>query len=180
MVRKEQMNSVRSFADLAGSRLRFVNRQIGSGTRMLTDHLMNEHSLDPRKLPGYFEALEDTHVAVAASIASGVADVGVGIEAAAIEFGLHFVPLVQEDYFLACLKPSLELPAVQHLCALLAANAWSDLLKNLPGYAPAARPGEVLKMTSALPWWRYRSPAAKVSAKARKPASTRELAERDT
>ena len=155
MLRREHAGLVRTFADLARQHLRFVNRQVGSGTRMLVDHLMLEHSLDPSELPGFLDHTEDTHVAVAACIASGLGDAGVGVEAAALEFGLHFMPLVEEDYFLACLKPDLAQPAVQRLCAVLAGQGWNDVLTRLPGYRPATSPGKVLVMTDALPWWRY-------------------------
>jgi putative molybdopterin biosynthesis protein len=155
MLRREHADLVRTFPDLARQHLRFVNRQVGSGTRMLVDHLMLEHSLDPSELPGFLDHTEDTHVAVAACIASGLGDAGVGVEAAALEFGLHFMPLVEEDYFLACLKPDLAQPAVQRLCAVLAGQGWNDVLTRLPGYRPATSPGKVLVMTDALPWWRY-------------------------
>ena len=155
MLRREHAGLVRTFPDLARQHLRFVNRQVGSGTRMLVDHLMLEHSLDPSELPGFLDHTEDTHVAVAACIASGLGDAGVGVEAAALEFGLHFMPLVEEDYFLACLKPDLAQPAVQRLCAVLAGQGWNDVLTRLPGYRPATAPGKVLVMTDALPWWRY-------------------------
>lgn len=155
MLRREHAGLVRSLPDLTRSALRFVNRQPGSGTRLLMDHLMQEHGLDARQLPGYEGPNEQTHVAIAACIASGAADVGPGIEAAAIEFGLQFVPLIEEDYFLACLKQQLAAPAVQRLRAVLGAAPWSTILAGLPGYAPASAPGAVLVMTSALPWWRY-------------------------
>ena len=64
--------------------------------------------------------MEHTHVAVALCIASGVADVGVGIEAAALQFGLCFIPLVEESYFLACLRSNIKHPAVERLRAVLA------------------------------------------------------------
>ena len=156
MVRREHAAAIASFADLCDSGLRFVNRQPGSGTRLLVDHLMHEHRFAPADIAGFDDRPEDTHVAVAAAVASGLADAGAGIEAAAIEFGLHFVPLIEEDYFLACLKPNLTHPAVVNLCALLAASRWSELLASLPGYAPASAPGDVLMMTKALPWWRFR------------------------
>ncbi len=174
MLRREDASSVRSLPDLVRTPMRFVNRQVGSGTRLLMDHLMKEHALDPRSVPGYADHVEETHVAVAASIASGAADVGLGIEAAAIEFGLHFVPLVEEEYFLACLKPSLVLPAVQRLCSVLGSKGWIDLLAALPGYAPASAPGQVLTMTAALPWWRYtgaKRGVAQSSDRVRRPAS---------
>jgi putative molybdopterin biosynthesis protein len=87
-------------------------------------------------------------------VASGVADAGIGVEAAALEFGLHFTALVEEDYFLACLKGNDAHAAVQRLCAALAGAGWKQILANLPGYRPAAAAGKVLVMEEALPWWR--------------------------
>jgi putative molybdopterin biosynthesis protein len=88
-------------------------------------------------------------------VASGLADAAVGVEAAALQFGLHFAPLVEENYFLACLKSSLTHPAILRLCAVLEGEGWRGILANLPGYQPAPAPGKVLVMTSALPWWRF-------------------------
>jgi putative molybdopterin biosynthesis protein len=96
-------------------------------------------------------------VAVAAAVASGVADVGVGIEAAAAQFNLHFVPLADEDYFLVCLKEWLDGAAVARLRALLASAPWTAALATLAGCAPHAQAGEVLALTKALPWWRYKT-----------------------
>ena len=142
---------------LAGGELRFINRQPGSGTRLLMDHLLAEQGLDPRQIPGYLAAPEDSHVAVAAAVASGLGDVGPGIEAAARQFGLDFVPLVDEDYFLVCLKDALDHPAVSKLRALLASAEWPQALRDLAGYEPN-RSGEVLALTQALPWWHFRAP----------------------
>jgi len=169
MVRREHAALIRTFPDLIRHRLRFVNRQLGSGTRMLIDHLLHEHSIDPRDLPGYNGLTEETHVAVALCVASGLADAGVGVEAAALEFGLHFEPLVEENYFLACLKTNLGHPAVLRLCTALAGAGWRDILANLPGYRTALAPGKVLVMTGALPWW----PKIKSRPKQLKPAVSR-------
>jgi putative molybdopterin biosynthesis protein len=155
MVRREHAALIRTFSDVVRNRLRFVNRQPGSGTRMLIDHLMHEYSIDPNAVFGDFGHTEETHVAVALCVASGTADAGVGIEAAALEFGLHFAPLVEENYFLACLKENLVHTAVERLCGVLAGAGWEHILANLPGYQPALAPGKVLVMTEALPWWRY-------------------------
>jgi putative molybdopterin biosynthesis protein len=155
MVRREHAALARTFPDVVRHALRFVNRQHGSGTRMLVDHLLDEHSIDPSSLSGYVGHTEQTHVAVALCVASGVADAGVGVEAAALEFGLHFTPLVEEDYFLACLKGNIAHAAVQRLCAALAGDGWKEILANLPGYQPAAAAGRVLVMEEALPWWRH-------------------------
>jgi putative molybdopterin biosynthesis protein len=154
MMRREHVGIIRTFPDVMRHGLRFVNRQPGSGTRMLVDHLMHEHSIDPRSSPAYDRDIEETHVAVAACVASGLADAGVGVEAAAIQFGLQFMPLVEENYFLACLRPNFPHPAVQRLCSVLAGEGWSDILARLPGYRPATVPGKLLVLTEVLPWWR--------------------------
>lgn len=160
---------IRGLPDLAGSAARFVNRQSGSGTRLLMDHLLHEQGMDPSRVRGWDQPPEDSHVAVAAAIASGVADVGPGIEAAAQQFGLDFIPLVAEDYFLVCLKDTLEHPAVRRLRETLASPAWAHALAGLPGYEPAAgeASGAVLSLTRALPWWNYRVPKAATAALSR-------------
>ncbi len=144
-----------SIAALGTGRWRFVSRRQGSGTRLLTDQLLAQSGLQPDQVPGYTTCTEDTHVAVAATIASGAADVGIGIEAAAIQAGLVFSPLVEEDYYLMCLKEDLETPALRALRKRLASPAWAEALEKLPGYG-VNRPGEVLALTQVLPWWRYR------------------------
>ena len=155
MVRHEHADLVRTFPDVVRHGLRFVNRQRGSGTRMLIDHLMFEHSIVPTALSGYLGRSEQTHVAIASCVASGTADAGIGVEAAALEFGLHFTPLAEETYFLACLKANMGDAAVQRLCKVLAGQGWSDILAALPGYQPSAAAGEVLVIDEALPWWRH-------------------------
>ncbi len=153
---------LRGLPDLAGSEARFMNRQPGSGTRLLMDHLLAEQGLEAASIRGYREASEDSHVAVAAAIASGLADVGPGIESAAQQFGLDFIPLVTEDYFLVCLKEALEQPAVLKLRQALASPAWVHALATLPGYQPA-QAGEVLALTRALPWWNYKVPKKQIA-----------------
>ena len=171
MVAKGNPHAIATPADLTRRPLRFVNRQPGSGTRLLMDHLLDQQRIDPAQVGGYLDHLEDSHVAVAASIASGLADVGPGIEAAARQFGLDFVPLLGEDYFLVCLKESLDHPAVQRLREALAGEGWQRDVAALPGYAPS-RSGEVLAMTRALAWWHFRAPKKK-PAPAAKPAQGR-------
>nr|WP_145547777.1 substrate-binding domain-containing protein [Variovorax boronicumulans] len=144
-------------AALGTGRWRFVARQPSSGTRLLTDHLLAQHGVAPEDVPGYTTHMEDTHVAVAAAIASGAADVGIGIEAAAAEAGLAFAPLVDENYYLLCHQEDLETPPLRALRARLASPAWADALARLPGYG-VHRPGEVLALTRALPWWRDARP----------------------
>jgi putative molybdopterin biosynthesis protein len=157
MLRKPCPADVRALADVASAGLRFVNRQPGSGTRLLMDHLLHSEAIDPLRIDGYASRSEDTHVAVAAAIACGQADIGPGIEAAARQFGLHFLPLIEEDYFLVCLKDTLDSAAVRALRSSLQSPAWPEALATLPGYS-AQRAGEVLSLTEALPWWRFRTP----------------------
>lgn len=142
--------------DVAKRGLQWVNRQPGSGTRLLSDHLMSQAGLGLSDIPGYTSRMELTHVAVAAAIGAGHAEVGLGIQAAAQAHGLGFVPLVEEDYFLVCLKPTLELPAVRRLRAVLASPAWAQCLRGMQGTTPQ-RCGDVLSLTAALPWWRFES-----------------------
>jgi putative molybdopterin biosynthesis protein len=146
-----------SIEALRTGRWRFVSRQPESGTRLLTDHLLAQAGVRADEVPGYTSCIEDTHVAVAAAIASGTADVGIGIEAAAAEAGLSFSPLVDENYYLLCLKEDLETPALRTLRQRLASPAWGEALIGLPGYG-IKQPGEVLSLTEALPWWRYARP----------------------
>ncbi len=146
--------------DLAGAGARFIHRQRGSGTRLLTEYLLAQRGAVGERIAGLATAVEDSHLAVAAAIASGAADAGVGIEAAAREYGLDFVPLVREDYFLVCLRDALLEPAVVKLRAALRDPAWQQRVAALPGYE-VAHAGEVLSLTRALPWWRYRTPKAK-------------------
>lgn len=91
---------IRSVADLPLRRARFVNRQAGAGTRIWFDRLCAEAGIRPETILGY-ETEEFTHQAVAALIASGAADAGMGTRAAAERFGLAFLPLGEETYFLA-------------------------------------------------------------------------------
>jgi putative molybdopterin biosynthesis protein len=154
MVRKEHAALIHEFPDLVRHRLRFVNRQPGSGTRMLVEHLFHEHAMEPGSVLGQAELIENTHVAVALCVASGVVDAGIGIEAAALQFGLHFVPLVEESYFLACLAPNIHHPAVGRLRELLAGPRWRGILADLPGYRPPDAPGSVLRVEDVFPWWR--------------------------
>jgi putative molybdopterin biosynthesis protein len=142
--------------DLESRGARYVNRDVGTGTRVLFDELLAEERIAPGRIPGY-ERTEPSHAAVAHAIAAGQADAGLGIEAAARARGLDFVPLLQEDYHLVCLKSALDQPAVQALCAVLQSAGWQTVLAQLPGYQSAIQVGRVQAMSRLLPWWNYRS-----------------------
>lgn len=146
---------VATWPDLLATGVRFASREEGSGTGLLARHLADAAGVDIGALR--VVAQENSHLAVAHAVAEGRADAALGLEAAAAALGLAFVPLIEEDYFLVCLADTLEQPAVQALRAALAAPAWADALRALPGYAPSEQAGEVLSLTRALPWWRFRS-----------------------
>jgi putative molybdopterin biosynthesis protein len=143
-------------ADVARRRARYVNRPLGTGTRLLLDELLARDGLDAGALDGYARC-EPSHAAVAHAVAAGQADTGLGLESAARGAGLGFVPLVHERYHLACLKAALDQPAIQALLTLLRGAAWRHGLGTLPGYE-SANSGEIQSLSALLPWWNFKRP----------------------
>ena len=119
--------------DLVRPGLRFVNRQHGSGTRVLLELLLADRRLDPSRITG-FDSAEFTHAAVAAYVASGMADVSFGVETAARRFDLDFIPVCIERYFLACDQSVLATAPLQAVRAAMASPAFRAALAALPGY----------------------------------------------
>jgi molybdate transport repressor ModE-like protein len=133
MVATGNPKKLSTIADLARKGVRFVNRQPGSGTRLCFDFLLADRRLRPGAIHGYAHE-EFTHAAVAATVASGMADAGFGIEAAAREQGLTFVPLVKERYYLAARATLLRQPRLRALLAHLEQPAFRKMVSNLAGY----------------------------------------------
>jgi len=142
-----------SIKDLTRSKLRFINRQIGSGTRTLFDLLLSAEGIQPDDVAGYSQE-EFTHAAVAAIIASGAADVGLGVSASARRFGLGFLPLVSEDYFFATRREYCANPAIDSLLKYLASPEWADILSNTPGYEKPENGQRTIECDAA---WRHAS-----------------------
>lgn len=140
--------------DVQGLQARFINRARGTGTRVLLDDLLLQEGIAPQTIVG-FGHTEPSHAAVAHMVATGRADVALGIELAARQQGLHFIALAQENYHLVCLHSSLEQPATRALRAVLRSAAWQDRLAAMAGYQPA-RSGEVLSLRALLPWWQFK------------------------
>lgn len=136
MVAPGNPKKLRGIRDLSRANVRFLNRQSGAGTRLLLDWLLRENGIAAQTIAGYGD-VEMTHSAVAAMIASGHADAGLGVEAAARQFGLGFVPLLKEDYFLVTRRDQLRQPALGVLIALLKGNGFRRAVRALPGYDPA-------------------------------------------
>lgn len=147
-----------TIADVAARRARFVNRPVGTGTRLLLDALCEQQGVASTALVGY-DYEEPSHAAVAQAVAAGTVDTGLCIEAAARSRDLDFVPLLWEEYFLVCDKALLAQPAIRALQAVLRSESWLKRIATLVGYAPA-RSGEALALRSVLPWWEARGTAS--------------------
>ena len=133
ILRRGNPARVRGFHDIARKRLRFINRQRGSGTRLLIDRLIAEDGIDAARITGYATE-EFTHAAVAATVASGAADAGFGLRAAAAECALAFLPRVEERYYLAIRADALTTPPVRRLIELLQSAVFKKIVSRLPGY----------------------------------------------
>jgi putative molybdopterin biosynthesis protein len=123
-------------ADLARPRLRYVNRQRGAGTRVLLDYELAGAGIDPDAIAGYGRE-EPTHLAVAAAIASGRADCGMGVLAAARAFDLDFVPVTSEPYDLVLELESLDHPVLAPFWELLSSEEFRSAVEDLGGYDTA-------------------------------------------
>ena len=130
------------FADIAREGVRYVNRQKGSGTRILTDYLCKQENLDTDAIYGY-DREELTHNSVAVQIASGSADAGMGIYSAAQLYGLDFIPICIEEYDLLIPESCWDTPQVQQMIATLKSDAFREKLLRLGGYT-VENPGEII------------------------------------
>ena len=129
------------FRDIVRPGLRYVNRQKGSGTRILADYLCKQENVDRSQIYGY-DREEFTHTSVAAQIASGTADAGMGIWSAARLYGLDFLPVCVEQYDLLIPDYAWDTPMVRRLLETLASPEFRTRLEGLGGYT-LDHPGQV-------------------------------------
>lgn len=132
---------LRDLSDVIRTGARYVNRQRGAGTRILCDWLLKQAGREPSQVNGYTRE-ELTHTAVAAQIAAGTADAGLGIYSAAKLYGLDFIPVCREQYDLLVLRSALDTPVVKAFLAVLGSEAFRLRLEALGGYE-LRRPGQV-------------------------------------
>ena len=142
MVAKGNPLNIQSFSDIAKEGVRYVNRQKGSGTRILTDYLCKQNGVDPDSIYGY-DREELTHTSVAAQIVSGSADAGMGIYSAAKLYDLDFIPICIEEYDLIIPDHAWDTPMVQQMIATLKSDAFREKILSLGGYT-VENPGEII------------------------------------
>ncbi len=141
MVPKGNPKGLQGVEDLCREGIRYVNRQKGSGTRVLIDYLCKKAGIDTACISGYSRE-EFTHTAVAAQIAAGSGDAGLGILSAARLYGLDFLPLCQEQYDLLIPDSAWDSPMVRQLLEVLRSGEFRRRVEGLGGYR-VEHPGRV-------------------------------------
>jgi putative molybdopterin biosynthesis protein len=149
MLAKGNPKGVHDLSDLTRNGVRIVNRQRDSGSRIEFDELLTGAGIDPHAIDGYHTE-EFTHLAVAATIAGGMADAGYGIRAAAAHYGLDFIPLLTERYYLACRSDAMEEPLQAKFIELLRGPELRQILSTMPGYGTTIT-GKFFEINDALP-----------------------------
>ncbi|KPK25705.1 MAG: LysR family transcriptional regulator [Nitrospira bacterium SG8_3] len=122
--------------DLTRDDIAFVNRQAGSGTRVLLDYKLEQLGVNPESIKGYGHE-EFTHMAVAVDVLSGAADCGLGIFAAARALDLDFIPIEQEQYDLIIPSSLLDNTNIQAILKTIASQSFRERVTNLGGYDPS-------------------------------------------
>jgi putative molybdopterin biosynthesis protein len=125
--------NIKSLQDIVIKGRKFVNRQRGSGTRLFLDYYLKKLDINPRDVSGY-EREEFTHIAVAAMVAAGDVDCGLGIFSAAKLMGLDFIPLGNEEYDFAVPKEFLDLDLVREFINVIGTDEFKEELDKLGGY----------------------------------------------
>lgn len=133
MTAKGNPKKIHSITDLKRDDVLFVNRQKGSGTRILTDYLLRNSGIDPMEIRGYDRDMT-THMAVAAAVESGTADVGIGVSSAAGAMGLDFVPIGFEEYDFVIPEKYMETDMIRNFLEVLGSQEFKEILKELGGY----------------------------------------------
>lgn len=133
LVRSGNPKGIQGIKDLLRSDVRFINRQSGSGTRILLDYELDRLGLSPDAIQGYDQD-EFTHMAVAVNVLSGRADAGMAIYAAAKALRLDFIPIAEERYDLVIPETSWEDPKIQLLLQIIVSDEFRRIADSLGGY----------------------------------------------
>jgi len=133
IVAKGNPKNIERFQDLCQDGVVFVNRQQGSGTRFLLDYYLDELGINPEEIDGYTNE-EWNHLSTASLISRGTADVALGIQSAASQLNLDFVPIMKEQFDLVFRWTEQNKAALQHLIDLLEFTTFKESLQNKEGY----------------------------------------------
>ncbi len=133
MVRRDNPKRIIQLGDLRNPEVTFINRQRGAGTRVLLDYQLSKSGILSKDIKGYDQE-EYTHLGVAAAVASGRADCGLGIPAAAQSLGLDFIPLFQETYQLLIPKLFAEADLLRPLLEVINDKSFQQEVLQMPGY----------------------------------------------
>ncbi len=125
--------NITDITDLTRKDVSMVNRQKGSGTRILLDYYLKKEGLSTENLQGYHREMT-THMAVAVAVKSGSADCGMGVASAASSMDLDFLHLDWEDYDLLCEAHLLQTPALQELLSTIRHPDFHKIVNELGGY----------------------------------------------
>ena len=137
IVQKGNPKGIRGLEDLVGNQVLFVNRQGGSGTRVLLDFKLKQLGMEGSSIRGY-DHEEFTHMAVAVDVLSGAADCGMGIFAAAKALDLDFIPVEREQYDLIIPSQMLALESIQKVLKTIRNVHFRERVAELGGYDPAS------------------------------------------
>jgi putative molybdopterin biosynthesis protein len=134
MVKRGNPKGIKGIEDLAREDISFINRQAGSGTRILLDYRASQIGINPTQINGY-QHEEFTHMAVAVAVLSGTADTGLGIYAAAAALDLAFIPVVTEQYDLIIPSTHFKSENVQLLLETINSGEFRNRVEALGGYS---------------------------------------------
>ncbi|HOB68935.1 MAG TPA: molybdopterin biosynthesis protein [Syntrophorhabdaceae bacterium] len=133
IVRKGNKKNIKGISDLSRPEVKFINRQSGSGTRILLDMLLSENDIEKHHINGY-DREESTHTAVGIQVRESIADTGIAIYSIARVFSLDFIPLAEEDYDLLVTKEFTEDRRFKLLMDMVNSNEFRQRLEKLGGY----------------------------------------------
>jgi len=142
IVKRGNPRGIKGVEDLARKDITFINRQAGSGTRILLDYRLDQIGINPAQISGY-QHEEFTHMAVAVAVLSGTADTGLGIYAAAAALDLDFIPVVTEQYDLIISSTHFESENIQLLLETINTSEFKTRVEALGGYS-TQRTGEII------------------------------------
>lgn len=133
IIQKNNPLNISSLKDLKNPQIRYINRQNGSGTRILLDYLLEKEDIKPQEINGYNRE-EYTHLAVAASIKNGASDTGLGIYSSARALNLDFIPITREQYDLCILPQLFSTVNLERLYTAILSDEFKDRIMAIGGY----------------------------------------------